>query len=579
MINILIVEDEAVLRLTFQQFLEEEGYTVYAASSYDEAVKHLSEISPDVVVSDIVLGGKSGVDLLHYIHEYESSCPTIMITGDPGVDTASEAVRLGAFDYLAKPVTGPALKKVVKQALDRVSLEKERDIYAAQMEEYRQDLDAIFNSVNAAIFMVDGELTLRQVNRTARGMLGKAVVKHGREPISDWFPKDMALVSEILKSVLQTGDPVQGKRLELERDEEGTVYDIFAGPISQENESDRGALLVMRDVTRVTMLEKQLADSKAYRNIIGKSPRMQEVFQLIEDLADTDTTVLIYGESGTGKEMIATAQHEASSRRDGPFVKVNCAALSEDLLESELFGHVKGAFTGAVSDRLGRFESAHGGTILLDEIGDISPRLQLRLLRVLQSGEFERVGDSTTMRADVRVIAATNQDLQEKIRIGEFRQDLYYRLNVVRIELPSLRERREDLPLLMDHFCRYFNTAQKKEIQGVSPEAMEILMNYSWPGNVRELENCLERAFIVCHSPYIEPENLPSEMLGSGRRSHASLSGNNEAGSFGQEEDRIMEALLSTDWNVAKSARKLGIARNTLYQKIKHFKLTRPNFD
>jgi len=280
------------------------------------------------------------------------------------------------------------------------------------MEEYRQDLDAIFNSVNAAIFMVDGELTLRQVNRTARGMLGKAVVEHGREPISDWFPKDMALVLEILKSVLQTGDPVQGKRLELEREGEGTVYDIFAGPISQENEPDRGALLVMRDVTRVTMLEKQLEDSKAYRNIIGKSPRMQEVFQLIEDLADTDTTVLIYGESGTGKEMIATAQHEASSRCDGPFVKVNCAALSEDLLESELFGHVKGAFTGAVSDRMGRFESAHGGTILLDEIGDISPRLQLRLLRVLQSGEFERVGDSTTMKADVRVIAATNQDLK-----------------------------------------------------------------------------------------------------------------------------------------------------------------------
>jgi two-component system, NtrC family, response regulator HydG len=580
MIAILIVEDEAVLRLTFQQFLEEEGYTVYSAASYDEAVTHLSEISPDVVVSDIVLGGKSGVDLLRYIHDHESSCPTIMITGDPGVETAAEAVRLGAFDYLAKPVTGPALKKVVKQALDHVELEKERDLYEAQMEEYRRDLDAIFNSVTAAIFMVDESSSLRQVNRIARGLLGESADHHGSEPVGNWFPDDMMAVADMLKSVLNTGDQIQGQRLELERDGRGIVYDLFAGPLSQEDDdTNRGALLVMRDVTRLTMLEQQLEDSKAYRHVVGKSPRMKEVFQLIEDLADTDTTVLIYGESGTGKEIVATAQHEASSRREGPFVKVNCAALSEDILESELFGHVKGAFTGAVGDRAGRFESAHGGTILLDEIGDISPRLQLRLLRVLQSGEFERVGDSSTMKADVRVIASTNQDLPEKIRNGEFRQDLYYRLNVVRIELPALRERREDIPLLLEHFCRYFNTAQKKEIHGVSPEAMEILMQYPWPGNVRELENCLERAFIVCHEPYIEPRHLPSELQAHAKRPRALLKNEGGGASSEPEEERILEALFSTDWNVAKSARKLGIARNTLYQKIRQYKLVRPNHD
>ena len=337
-------------------------------------------------------------------------------------------------------------------------------------------------------------------------------------------------------------------------------------------------MLIARDITRLTLLERELQDKHHYREMVGKSGRMREMFKLIEDLAETDSTVLIYGESGTGKELVAEAIHESSTRSGGPFIRVNCAALSEDILESELFGHVKGAFTGAIKDRLGRFESANRGSILLDEIGDISPRLQLRLLRVLQEGEFERVGDSKTIRSDVRVIASTNQDLAAKIRLGEFRQDLYYRLNVIRIDLPPLRQRKEDIPLLVDHFLRHFNTTMKKEISGLSPEALAVLMNFPWNGNVRELENCIERAFIVCHDTTILPEHLPDEILKGDDLARSAL---RVQGIFHQGEkiskEAVLDVLAQTDWNVAKSARLLGIARNTLYEKMKAIGLSRPN--
>jgi DNA-binding NtrC family response regulator len=297
---------------------------------------------------------------------------------------------------------------------------------------------------------------------------------------------------------------------------------------------------------------------------------MQDIFALIRDLSETDSTALIIGESGTGKELVAAALHYGSPRAKGPFIRVNCAALSENILESELFGHVKGAFTGAVKDRIGRFEAANGGTILLDEIGDVSPRLQLRLLRVLQERTFERVGDSTAIKTDVRVIASTNQDLEQRIRGGEFRQDLYYRLNVVRINIPALRERRDDIPLLVDHFRRQFNRKLKREIAGVSPDAMAVIMQHRWPGNVRELENCIERAFIVCHELQLQVRHLPPEVREPSENFlNMTVTGGDD------ERGRIEKVLDQTDWNIAKSARLLGIARNTLYQKMKAWGITR----
>jgi two-component system, NtrC family, response regulator HydG len=584
MSNVLIVEDEAVLRLTFARFLEEAGYTVESAEDYPEAEQLMDRARFDVVVTDIVLGGKTGVDILRHCRETSPRTLVIMITGEPSVETATEAVRLGAFDYLAKPVTGEALKRVVRMAVERLKLLAERDDYAAQMDGYRRELEAIFHAVNEGIVTVGPTGEIRQVNAAAAQILGEDPDDMAGRDATAVFSGTLRRASEALGETLQSRQAMSEFRVEATFPRSGEkVLIMSTTPLTSSGDADGGAVLVFRDLTHISRLEKQLASSNQYQNMIGKSSRMTEVFNLIENVAETDSTVLIYGESGTGKELVAAALHYTSHRAEGPFIKVNCAALAEDILESELFGHVKGAFTGAVKDRVGRFEAANRGTILLDEIGDISPRLQQRLLRVLQEREFERVGDTRPIQVDVRIVASTNQNLVRKIEEGAFREDLYYRLNVVRIELPALRERRADIPLLIDHLCKKFNTIFKKEVVGVSSSALELLIHYPWYGNIRELENCLERAFIVCHDAIIQPEHLPPEIE---RRpnstglapvsTHNALTGTSESSSEELDRNRVLEALERTDWNVAKSARILGIARNTLYQRIRSYKLPRP---
>lgn len=574
--SVLVVEDENILRLTFEQFLVDEKYEVFTASNFDDAKKVLGEHAIDVVVSDIILGGKTGISLLKHISKSGFDTHVIMITGDPNVETASEAVRLGAFDYLAKPVTGNDLVRVVRLAIQQKTLKEERDQYAASLELYRRDLEAIFNGVNAGIVMVDHELKVRQINGFAKNILNIKLEGLG-DPLPLLFPDGFAGVTQAIQTTVTTQNEANGVRVEFGKNTgDSKVLDITVTPIKEIETGKNGAVIIFRDITRLTRLEEQALEGDGYLDVIGKSNQMKSIYQLITDLSETASTVLIYGESGTGKEVVAGALHASSNRSTKPFVKVNCAALSEDILESELFGHVKGAFTGAVQDRVGRFEAADGGSILLDEIGDISPRLQLRLLRVLQSGEFERVGDSTSRKVNVRVIAATNQDLQAKIQQGEFRQDLYYRLNVIQIVVPSLRERKEDIPLLVEHFCVKFNASMKKEIIGLTPEAMDKMMRYYWPGNVRELENCMERAFIVCHDEYIGLSHLPDELL-SDRISIPQI--NTTPAHYKEiivDKHTILDTLRQTDWNVAKSARALGMARNTLYQKMKTMEIQRP---
>ncbi|MEK7794483.1 MAG: sigma 54-interacting transcriptional regulator [Candidatus Hydrogenedentota bacterium] len=579
MARVLIVEDEPVLRMTFQEFLREDGYETDAVASFNEAKKRVDDDSYDIVVSDIILGGRTGIDLLRHIHEQGMRSAVIMITGDPSIQTASDAVRNGAYDYIAKPVNGETLKKVVRQALERKKLAEERDAYAARMAQYRAELDAIFNSVNAAIVTVDSSLRLRHANESAKQWFALDERIMEGERIRELLPEWLGPAIDALEKSLTKGQSFQDIRLEGPGGDGGhRVLVASTTPLEAQQGSGRGAVFVARDITRLTQLEAG-ADGQDLRfKITGKSRRMREIYSLIEDLRETDSTVLICGESGTGKELVAEAIHENSSRAGGPFVKVNCAALSEDILESELFGHVKGAFTGAIKDRTGRFELANGGTILLDEIGDISPRLQLRLLRVLQQGEFEPVGDSRSIRTNARVIAATNRDLVARIHAGEFRQDLYYRLNVVRIDVPPLRERREDIPLLVEYFCRRFNSAMKKEISGLAPDSLDIFMKYPWPGNVRELENCMERAFIVCREPWILPRHLPPELgQANGHAHYAPAPAIPTEGTRDLGPDQIVAVLIQTDWNVAKAARRLGVARNTLYMKMKQFELRRPN--
>lgn len=331
-------------------------------------------------------------------------------------------------------------------------------------------------------------------------------------------------------------------------------------------------------------LKEQLSVSQReqFHNIVGKSPQMQKIYTLIEAITKTRSTVLIYGESGTGKRLIAHAIHKYNEQERGkPFVEVSCGALTETLLESELFGHVKGAFTGAIKDRVGRFELADGGSIFLDEIDAFSPALQVKLLRVLQEGEFERVGDTQTVKIDVRVIAAANQNLQDLIVQGKFRKDLFYRLNIISIEAPPLRERKCDIPLLAEDFIKKHSKHISKKIDALSEDAMAILMNYNWPGNIRELENVIERAIILSKGPLIVPEDFPEVLLHSSKHKEELPDSANglklKDALKSPEKDLIVKALEAVDWNRNEAAKTLGINRTTLYKKMQKFGLLRNN--
>lgn len=321
-----------------------------------------------------------------------------------------------------------------------------------------------------------------------------------------------------------------------------------------------------REKDKNILLTQALEKRYSFGNILGKNTRMQAIYELISDLSNTDSTVLIQGESGTGKELIARAIHFNSHRKDKPFVVANCSAYSQNLLESELFGHEKGSFTGAIRRKIGRFELAHGGTIFLDEIGEVSPPTQILLLRVLQDHRFERVGGEETIEVDVRVIAATNKNLMEEIKKGNFREDLYYRLNVIPVFIPPLRERKDDIPLLASHFVQKSSQEKGKNLTGISPEVMEILLAHSWPGNVRELENVIEHAIIVAKQEKILAKDLPPYLLEQPlTRPAISLQEH--------EKDLIIKTLEETNWNKHQTAKKLKITRSTLYGKMKRYGL------
>ena len=319
-------------------------------------------------------------------------------------------------------------------------------------------------------------------------------------------------------------------------------------------------------------LRTRIEHTAEFSGIIGKDPQMQNIYRLIEDIAPTDATVLIQGESGTGKELVARAIHRQSQRRSQPFIVINCSAYPATLLESELFGHEKGAFTGAVRQKIGRFELADGGTVFLDEIGEIAPSAQIKLLRVLQSHKFERIGGEETLKVDVRILAATNKDLLKEVTNGDFREDLFYRLNVIPIHLPSLRKRRNDIPLLARYFLRRFALEQNKEIQDFSSEAMRLLLDYPWPGNVRELENSIEHTAVLAKVSKVQISDLPSAI-----RDVASSHASETPVTIVENEKKLLQEVLEEcDWNKKKAALQLGISRSTLYEKIKKYQIIKP---
>lgn len=321
----------------------------------------------------------------------------------------------------------------------------------------------------------------------------------------------------------------------------------------------------------ILRLRKQLSNEDGFYGMLGKSASMKKVFDLIASAAPSEAPVVIYGESGTGKELAAAAIHRLSGRHDGPFVKVNCAALNENLLESELFGHVKGAFTGADRTRVGRFEAANKGVIFLDEIGDLPLSTQTKLLRVLQEKEFERVGDNRPITTDVRILAATNKDLNKLMEEGLFREDLYYRINVIPIYLPPLRERREDIPLLTDTFIHRMILKTEKTITGIARNALDVFMRYSWPGNIRELINVIEYAFVLCPQGEISISHLPAQLLGHHPAHVQQAQRSRSTSPAADKRQELIQALQATDGNKSEAARRLGISRVTLWKRIKKY--------
>jgi PAS domain S-box-containing protein len=551
----LIVDDEDGIRLTMGMLLKKEGYQVDEAAGHADAMASVQSVQCDIAIVDIMLAGDNGIDLLQDIKTSSPATHVIIMTGFPEAESAAAALRLGAFDYITKPLRYETLSAVVRHALSDKAMREDRKRYQA-------NLDAIFRTVSDSIIMVDKAGRLAQFNATAEKVCGYRDDQIGVAASVIRLGCNGSCRTTLLETLL-SNLPRELRRFECKTPHgKNRIVSINATPVMETDGTIGGAVAVIRDETYIVDMERSLQKRGRFSGIIGASSPMQRVYSLIEALAEVPTTVLINGESGTGKELVAAALHTSGARSKGPFVKVNCSALSESLLESELFGHVRGAFTGAISDKVGRFQKAHRGTLFLDEIGDISSTIQMRLLRVLQESEFERVGESTPIKVDVRIVAATNQNLAEKVSQGIFRQDLYYRLNVVQLVLPTLAERIDDLDLLLGHFISKFNDKLSKNIDSVSDDVRELLNRHDWPGNVRELEHIVEHACLFCKSGCIALQDLPHDFLDAVNYDKTK-SEQTQAGNISLD-----DALKICSGNKTRAAELLGISRRTLYRHL-----------
>ncbi len=561
--KILVVEDEKDLRVLYSSIFGDEGYIVSTAQDFESAIKILDEEYFDVVFTDIMLGGRTGIEILHEIKRRELSCPVVMITGVPTVETAAEAVRLGAYDYIPKP---PAAETLIRVASMALRFKKLNDRYKRS----QKNLEAIFRSVKDSIITVDENLNIIEMNNAAEGLCGPKENAVGK-PVESRLSHCCDELIKVLRSTVKEKQSMEIGCVECKSaDETRHMVNVTTYPLITDFNKVSGAVMFLRDDTRLIDLERDLKERRKFHNIIGKSEKMQEIYFLVEELSGVESTVLITGESGTGKELVAEALHYTGERSKKPLIKVNCAALSEQLLESELFGHVKGAFTGAVRDKPGKFELADGGTLLLDEIGEVTLAVQAKLLRVLQSKEFERVGGTTPIKVDVRVVAATNRAIADMVKQGKFREDLYYRLSVIEIHIPALRERIEDIPLLTEYFLGTLSKKIRKELKSVTQDVLKMFMEYSWPGNIRELQHTMEHAAVLTRDSIISVDDLSSKFKNLFKDDSQKQSDTSSA-----ERHQIIEALEKSGWKKAGAARLLGIGRTTLYQKIRDYNITK----
>jgi len=436
----------------------------------------------------------------------------------------------------------------------------------------------VLDSIADGVFTVDRRWRITSFNRAAEEITGVPRDEAIGRVCCDVFRADICESDCALQRTMETGKPIVNRTVHIINAEgEAIPISISTALLRDERGKVIGGVETFRDLTVVEELRREIEGRYAFQDIVSRSHRINEIFRILPDVAESESAVLIQGESGTGKELFARAVHALSPRRDGPLVAVSCAALPDTLLESELFGYKAGAFTDARRDKPGRFALAEGGTLFLDEIGDTSPALQVRLLRVLQDKTYEPLGSTESLTADVRIITATNRDLGEMVSRGEFRSDLFYRINVVRLVLPPLRERREDLPLLADHFIARANRLRGKNIDGLAPAALNILMRHDFPGNVRELENVIEHAFVLCPGGMIRPEHLPEHLRPLAEGPVSSISAATSLREM--EAQLIRDALRRNDWNRLAAARELGIHKSTLFRKVRALGIELPGKD
>jgi len=552
--RILIVEDEQIVAVDIETQLERLGYRVVGtAASGEEACAKAAELEPDLVLMDVQIEGPTdGIEVARRIRE-SRPVPVVFLTAFTDVETLQRAKRVEPYGYIVKPFDQRDLEAAIQIALHKGAADR-------RLRESHEDLRTILDAQRAGTVMLDAEGRISFASRAARSMAEAAGAEVVGRPLTDLLPlvPDQVAALEVMCGrraedrgklpVVLEGEGPRPRHLEIE------VVDDPRG--------EGGRILFLYDVSPIFDLRRQLDEHAAFQNILGKSKPMRQVFQLIEDVARVDSTVLIEGETGTGKELVARAIHQLSPRRGGPFLPLNCAGLSEELAASQLFGHRRGSFTGAVDDQQGLFEAAGGGTLFLDEIGELPLRVQTTLLRVLEENTVLRLGETKPRPVDVRVLVATHRDLAREAAEERFRQDLLYRIRVARVRLPALRDRREDLPILVRAFLADHRAAMGKQVDAISNAAMAVLMDYGWPGNVRELRNGLEFAVIRARGSVLELEDLPPELLELGPATDADELGPDEA-------DRVMAALKRTRGNRTRAATLLGISRATLYRRLR----------
>ncbi len=446
-------------------------------------------------------------------------------------------------------------------------------------------VDLILGNIVEGVFTVDRQFKITYFNQAAEKITGFSKKEVLGMPCADIFRTPICNQDCPLRQSLRTGQTVKNFEIDiLTREDKAQPISVCTAPLIDPNGNFLGGVETFRDMSSIKELRREISNRYTFQDIISKNARLRQIFETLPNIAQTDATILIQGSSGTGKELFATAIHNISPRAAGPLVKVNCGALPESLIESELFGYVKGAFTDAKNSRLGRFQAAHEGTIFLDEIGDLPLAVQVKLLRVLEHREFEPLGSDTTIKVDVRIVAATNRDLEHLVAEGKFREDLFYRLNVILIRLPELCERTEDIPLLVEHFIERFNHHMGRDIHGVDPEAMALLVRYPFPGNVRELENVLEHAYIVTRGPNIGIEDLPNFIIENRQRvarrprryEQAQPGGIWSPGSAVLDRQSLIACLERNHWSIPKTAAMLGMHRTTLWRKVRKYNIHLP---